>query len=680
MAIEYLQNTGFCAAVEPTCTSGVDSTVWMLMAHKIVNKFPISTFYLATEDYGVLWGAEQITVTPTQPNPSWLLHNNYTQCSDPARVPGSRCDLLFTNLDKYGDNWVVAPDRVPFEPRVRPWYTQITGDQRLVRGEGKKWTQPYLSVTADVTAEPVLGVTLSGAFLRPGTARTATPVLAGVVAADIYFVTLSQYFSTLRIGEGGVGCAYISDQSFLLMASSSAKEFTLFDGKGKDATMLHAAKSADPRIAGSAEALIKLVTDGSLLSYEEVTHVSFRKAGTHYVASAINYKDRNGLAAIIVIVLPVSEYLSEVNRATTRTLIISAAVVIASLIVSVLVTMLITRPLQRFKVNVASLGQLDLKNNFTGSNIREIVEMESALNKARKGLRSFTKFVPARVVRQLLNSDEEEIGLGVKPKNCVVLFVDMAGFTRISESMPPFKLIGLISEVFAIFTDIIERNEGVVDKFIGDCAMAFWGAPRSVEKAEDKACQAAVAIQEEVARLRAKWDLIDGMPRGFSVRIGIHTGPVLAGIVGAPNRFAYTVVGDTVNVAARLEAINKPYGTGIMCSAGVRARTSKDRFIFRRIDRAVLQGRPGVVDLVEVVDMSDMGTTRLSSRPSALVENYNAGFTAYLARDFATALKSFKQAKEAFKTDKPTLIMIARCEKFLTSPPPADWDGNAGDL
>ncbi len=210
--------------------------------------------------------------------------------------------------------------------------------------------------------------------------------------------------------------------------------------------------------------------------------------------------------------------------------------------------------------------------------------------------------------------------------------------------------------------------------------------------AEEKAASAAVQIQAAVAVLRQRWDKAEepGWPKNFCVRVGINSGPVLAGLIGAPSRYSYTVVGDVVNVASRLEAQCKSYGVGVITSQSVASRLPPGRFTTRKLDRTRLPGRQAPIDLVEIMGAAEgmeeavigsavapselMATT---ARLAGLARLYDQAFIHYLDRRFAEASKVLDQALAIDSKDQPTAILAKRCRELAQKPPPQDWNGVA---
>jgi adenylate cyclase len=211
-------------------------------------------------------------------------------------------------------------------------------------------------------------------------------------------------------------------------------------------------------------------------------------------------------------------------------------------------------------------------------------------------------------------------------------------------------------------TNIVSADAGTVDKFIGDAVMAFWNAPRPVEDHAYKAVVSALACQEAIAKMD-KAELL-------YTRIGIHTGRVMVGNFGAKERMSYTVLGDGVNLAARLEGVNKEYGTRIMISEATFDQI-RGRIVCRRVDRIAVKGKSQATDLYEVLGLEGAVSAELASAAKV----YEEALDAYLARNFDNALSMFERAAQKRPNDKAASVLIARCRRYQITPPPADWTG-----
>jgi len=279
---------------------------------------------------------------------------------------------------------------------------------------------------------------------------------------------------------------------------------------------------------------------------------------------------------------------------------------------------------------------------------------------------AFSRYLSPRVI-ELLAGDHLRLDLGGEEMEVTVLFADLAGFTALSEEMPPPELVRTLNEFLTPMTRIILEYEGTLDKYIGDCIMALWGAPLPLRDHAVLACRAALRMEEEFRLLQVGWR-IRGLTR-LEVRLGIHSGLVVAGNVGSHERLAYTVLGDTVNLAARLETVNKVYGTHIIISQATRQQLP-DTFLVRELDRVQVRGREGPVTIYELLTRVSPGTA-----PPLWLDRFAAGRQAFLNRDWQHAADLFQEVLALKRGDRPARLFLERCQEYLASPPAADWDG-----
>ncbi|MCG8544131.1 MAG: adenylate/guanylate cyclase domain-containing protein, partial [Alphaproteobacteria bacterium] len=248
-----------------------------------------------------------------------------------------------------------------------------------------------------------------------------------------------------------------------------------------------------------------------------------------------------------------------------RRLLLSGLAGLAVLAVSILAAFVmgrrLARPIRRMARSAAQVGTLDLDDvaPLMPSRIRELQDQASAFNTMLGGLRWFETYVPRSLVKRLMASGESRQFESAE-RDVTVLFTDIVGFTPLSESMPAADTAALLNRHFALLGACIESEGGTIDKFIGDALMAFWGAPEAQDDHAARACRAANAIVAAVAADNAQ-RRDRGLP-ALRIRIGIHSGPVVVGNIGAPGRINYTIVGDTVNAAQRLEALGKELDDG----------------------------------------------------------------------------------------------------------------------
>jgi adenylate cyclase len=284
----------------------------------------------------------------------------------------------------------------------------------------------------------------------------------------------------------------------------------------------------------------------------------------------------------------------------------------------------------------------------------------------RKFLRdAFGRYVAPGVVDQLVKNPSQ-FALGGETRELTVMFADVAGFTTLSEGREPGQLVQLMNECFTEITAVIQSHGGTVDKFIGDAVMAFWNAPVEYPDHAARACRAAQDLLKALVRLNVGW-AARGLP-AISMRVGLATGQALVGNVGSATKFNYTVMGDTVNLASRLEGAAKVFATLSLIS-GSTVQAAAGAVACRELDWLAVKGKSEAVPVFEV-----MPGEATPSRIEAW-ERYAAGLGAYRARRFDEALEQFEAALKAEPEDGPSKEMIARCNEYLVTPPPDDWRG-----
>ena len=247
-------------------------------------------------------------------------------------------------------------------------------------------------------------------------------------------------------------------------------------------------------------------------------------------------------------------------------------------------------------------------------------------------------------------------------------FSDVASFSTISEQLTPEELVALLNEYLTAMCDIIAETDGTVDKFEGDAIIAFWGAPLSQPDHARLACFAAIDMQNHMVGYRDRLAR-EGRP-ALNVRMGLNTGRMLVGNMGSAQRMDYTIMGDAVNLAARLEGANKFYQTYTMISGFTYDQVADD-VEARELDLIRVVGKREAVRVYELLDRRG----QLEPEKVELLGCYNRGLELYKERRFADAIAAFREALEVSPLDGPSLTYVDRCEDYLEAPPEADWDG-----
>ena len=348
---------------------------------------------------------------------------------------------------------------------------------------------------------------------------------------------------------------------------------------------------------------------------------------------------------------------------------LAAAVAVALAILGVLLaSFVLSRSISRIAAKTERIRDLDFSDRTrVESRITEIVRLSDSVERMREGLEVFGRYVSKNLVHQIMRSPETA-GVGGRRREITVMFTDIEGFSRISETMEPELLTSRLSRYFDALGSAILANHGTIDKYIGDSIMAFWNAPEPDPDHIANACRAALQAAAAGRQLSEKWRQL-GRP-GFRTRFGLHTGLAVVGNVGAREHINYTLVGAVANQASRLEGLNKMYHTEILASGEVAARHGRPLRVAP--DRSHRGGRHdrGARD----PRADGRGRCRRPSMPSSWPQ-WRAGREAYGAGRFEEALAAFRAAAALRPDDGPCRVFIARCMDFLRDGPPEGWNG-----
>jgi adenylate cyclase len=281
---------------------------------------------------------------------------------------------------------------------------------------------------------------------------------------------------------------------------------------------------------------------------------------------------------------------------------------------------------------------------------------------------AFAYYVPEKVVEEIIKNPEK-LTLGGEERVVTVMFSDVAGFTSISEKLTPHALVVLLNEYLTAMTEIVIRHNGIIDKYEGDAIMAEFGVPVDFPNHPQAACRAALEMQSVLKDLRKKW-AEENRPQ-LKARIGINTGEVIVGNMGSQNVFDYTVMGDHVNLGARLESANKFYNTYIMISEFTQEHV-KDDFYTRPLDLIRVKGKEKPIEVFELI--SDRNV-KLSSQYLEMLELYSKGIQSYRKQEWREAIDVFEYCLKLYPEDQPSKLYRRRCIDFRLNSPGKEWDG-----
>jgi len=373
--------------------------------------------------------------------------------------------------------------------------------------------------------------------------------------------------------------------------------------------------------------------------------------------------------------------ISEQRHAIVISAIATGIASVLGFVFAMLVGSGITGPVMRLLEGTREVeaGRLDGAISITTGD--EIGQLSAAFNRMIERLRqnqrireTFGRYIDPRVAEGLLDQPELAAADGQR-RIMTVMFCDMKGFTSLSEGVTPQGLVKIMNLYLSTMSEPIHAHHGIIDKYIGDAIMAYWGPP-FIEEAEQAhvACLAAIDMMGRVAGLRKELPELLGVrviPSECDIRIGVATGEALVGSIGSEFMMSYTVMGDTVNLASRLEGANKMYGSRCLISEATAAATEATIEV-REIDRVVVVGQKKPQTVFEI--MGPKG--ELTPEQVRLRDLYSKGLAAYRAQHWDEALRAFAAACEAAATDGPSRTFMTRIEDLKRNPPPADWDGS----
>ncbi len=524
----------------------------------------------------------------------------------------------------------------PYDPRTRPWY--IAAKQ----AGGLFWTDVYVFYTGH---QP--GITCAFPFIA-GNGK-----LRGVFAADIPLGDISRFLQTLTIGKSGV--ALVADKHGEVVAYPDLSRMVTHDGEARRPARLEelgapsvVAAFAEHRRTGAAKGFVEVVSERYIYSIRDL--------------SGVLHRDWQ-----IAVVVPENDLVGALKDANRVAVWIGLAVLVTSIASAALLARSISRPIKRLAEQADKVREFHLLGPLNiRSSIKEIQLMSRSFAAMETGLLAFRKYVPAELVRQLIHTGEEA-RLGGQRRALTLFFSDIEGFTALSGQIKPEELMVHLSEYLDEVVKVILAQHGTIDKYIGDSVMAFWGAPLPDAQQAQHACEAALRCHERIAELNEHWRRAGRPP--MPTRIGIHSGETIVGNMGSSERLNYTAMGDSVNLASRLEGANKYFGTRVLVSQATRDIAAGD-FLFRPIAFVVVQGKSEAIAVYELVGRKSDPPDTASE---AFCRQFAEGVDAYRRRAWSDALAIFEKLRALRPQDVPTQRYLERCAAYANQPPAADW-------
>jgi len=544
-----------------------------------------------------------------------------------------------------------------YDPRTRPWYIKAE------KAGKPTWTDVYVSGTANSPSRELVSSNANPVY-------DSNKKLIAVTAIDITVTRLSLFLSTLKILKNGK--AFIFNEKNQIIAfpinnkleiNKLVKEITVKNRK--EFALVELEEFPDENIK---TALISY--SGKQNSPNDTSTIIFtNRTGEKFLASFISLPGNSQIDLHIGIIAPEKDIMEKIDKNNQIIICLSILFLSIALIIGFILARAISKSLTILSGEVDKIKEMKLDSEVKiNSNLIEVDKISNSVENMKKGLRSFKKYVPSDLVLQLIKLQKEAVIEGER-KELTLLFTDIAGFTTISERLSPEQLVENLGVYFSGMSSVILKNHGTIDKYIGDAIMAFWGAPNYFSDHPKKACLSALQCQAFLNEVAKEWFPL-GKPI-FETRFGLHTGEVIVGNMGYEERMNYTVLGDGVNLASRLESLNKYYGTNIMLSEETFNHVKND-LLARKLDVVAVKGKTKGISIFELICEKNEADEKLLK----FVELFNEGIDLYLSRKWQAAQKNFKETLSMKNnSDVPSTMLLERCKEFIAAPPAQDWNG-----
>ncbi len=537
-----------------------------------------------------------------------------------------------------------APKPTQYDPRLRPWY------KLAMKHAGPVATEYYTFATLGKT-----GVTAAQKFSGP---------VAGVAGADLTAGIMCDFMASQKITKSGITLIIGPRDRIWFYPEEEKLIVHTGEGANEQATLATLTTLGNPVLSQ-----LSKIYDKS----KKWQWLDFQVEGRKYVGGMAREVTWRGLPIFITVLAPLDELLGPVLKSTINSLLVSGLIFLCVIPLVILISWRMSRPLNRLARETDRIRQFQLESSLpVKSRIREIHNLAQSVDTMKTALRTFGQYVPKALVKQLAATGQEQ-KLGGEKRVLSVLFSDVQNFTNMAEAMDPEELMLKTSDYFAKLCEVILAHGGTIDKFIGDAIMAFWNAPHKDAGHQRHACLAMLACRQANQTMDEQWSA-QNLPVMYT-RFGLHSGETIVGNLGSNDRMDYTALGATVNLASRLEGLNKYYGTQLLISQTVLEAVG-DEFVTRPVDLVQPKGTSIPVGVFELVGLSD-GEPGLSATPeqAAYCVRWSGAFALYLEREWDQALAEFESLAAQQPGDKLAAMYVERVRAYRQDSPPADWNG-----
>jgi adenylate cyclase len=544
---------------------------------------------------------------------------------------------IFLDADRkaIGDQVVSAAS---YDPRGRPWYKAALNQSKV-----------FLTDAYIFSSLRAPGITVS---------RKVDSDRNAVVAADITLAQLSSFLRDQKVGESGVVFLYNEKTELIAFPDVNRTVKTVTEGGKTKLKPVRVEELERPSLTEAIKHFAGKTDDRFVYSV----------SGEDYVASVSSLMGSFGSNKRVGIVVPVDDFIGPIAEHRIRSLIYSIIPLLLSVPLIAWVSEWIARPIRALVEETKKIRDLSFDDDSPeiDSRITEIRELAASMATMKTAIRTFGQYVPKALVEQLIRSGNVQ-GLGGERRELSILFTDVANFTDLSEQMSPEDLTRKTSRYFQELGEIILKNQGSIDKYIGDAIMAFWNAPLAVENHTLVACRTMLLCRQRSAELNAEWSA-NGEPE-MHTRFGLHTGDTVVGNIGSPDRMDYTALGVSVNLAARLEGLNKRYGTQLLVSESV-FKAAGDAFLFRPIDLAAVKGISKRVATYELCAAYDGPSPILATEDQkSFCRRWNEIYDLFRASDWEATFAALQGFLTDYPDDQVAKIYLERCRRQIDKQP-----------
>ncbi|MGE5476335.1 MAG: cache domain-containing protein [Bacteroidales bacterium] len=517
-----------------------------------------------------------------------------------------------------------------YDPRKRPWYEAAIGNDKV--------SSSGVYVFSG-TGRP--GLTLSRRLV------TEDNVRLGVFGADVSMTALADFLKGQKIGKTGI--TFILDERGNLVGYPDTAKSVVEEAGGK-VSLVRGENIAEPAVAAAVRAWN--AQSGNTFAVDV--------AGDTWLAHFRPFPERFGRKWTVGVVVAEDDFVGPLKRASLMILAIGLGFVVLATFGIVAASRLLARPIHDLIGETERIRRFELDGPLSvRSPVQEIARLADAVQSMKAGLASFGTYVPKSLVHDIIRSGAGT-GIGGSRRPLTVMFSDLAGFTTAAERMEPEQVLTWLSDYFDAMSQAIHSHAGTIDKFIGDAVMAMWNAPVEDANHVANACRAMLACRKAAAVL--------GGTEGpaLRTRMGLHTGTAMVGNVGSSDRMQYTALGAMVNLASRVEGLNKHFGTELLVTDAV-AESVGGRFLLRPFGPVVVAGASIPVAVFELVGEA--------GDPRGDLDLWMTAWNAWCEQDWRAAAECFARYAHAHPADIAATRFLDHARRFAEAGPPSDWDG-----